>query len=258
MKQHLLIGLAVLTIASTSFAGGPDYSHSKKSISSQRLTHNNCFNSINVDGNFTLELRQNKNKNCYSINAGDTHKNSVMSSINDKTLFIKSNNRRTKVILYTNPISNIRVYNNATVISKQFNDKRPLNIIVATGGSVNLKGRYNIASILQQSTRAISIQWANSDTITVNGRGDGKINLAGSAYQLRAKLCNNSILNAEYLRAKNVTIKTSNHASAKVEATDNLRAFAHDSSNIYFYKQPKHITRESSGSANVLQLGWNK
>ena len=257
MKKQMLLGVSALTFATVSFAGGPDIKASKN-ILPPKAARPHCINSINAAGHFTLTLHQATGKACFSIRVRHAPDNSVRRYFRHNNLYISSDNKRAQVVVYTHAIRNLNAYTHVTVTGDQFNAHQPLSLSASGKSSIQLKGQFNLAQIIQNSSRPISITWANSDTIAVNGAGNGPIQLAGVTQQLRASLHNNSRLNAEYLRANKVWVKTSNNASAKVTATDSLRAFAHNNSNIYFYKQPTHITRQSTGSANVLQLGWHQ
>ena len=257
MKKQLLVGVSALVLTTACLADNSDVKVSKLVLPPKAISQH-CLHSINAAGNFSLELRRMQGKACYSIAVRHASHKSVRTFVSKDNLYISSDNKHAKVIVYTKPIRSLNAYKNVSVAGDEFNNNHPLNLTAAGNSSIMLNGKFNVADIDQQSARPISVTWANSDTINIEAEGSGKINIAGVTQQLRARLYNNSTLNAEYLRANNAMIQSKDNANAEVAATDNLRAFAHNNSNIYFYKQPVHITRQSSETANILQLGWHQ
>lgn len=217
-----------------------------------------CVNRIHATGNVQLLLRQYSGKGCYSIKRDNKKSALVKVKVRDRTLYISSNKKSAKITIAIKSLADIHTYNHASITSKQFNNHSEMNIEADNFSSIKLAGNFTINHITQKSIRPINVAWVKSHELSIDGYNSGRVTLSGSANHLYAKLHNNSQLNAEYLRAQNVTIKTNEYATAKVTAINLLSAFAHDNSNIYYYKQPKNITRVSTGAANILQLGWHK
>lgn len=127
--------------------------------------------------------------------------------------------------------------------------------LFSTGfASVNLTGTPVLMHQIHQTENAkTAIQWVKSNRLRLNIMG-GTVHLAGIAQQVYARVGHRAQLDAAYLRADNLSIQASGHATARVNAIDELRAFAKGSSNILYYKTPQHITRHTAESGNVLQM----
>lgn len=123
-------------------------------------------------------------------------------------------------------------------------------------GKINLKGGYAPVNITQRGKSEVSIRWVSADTVEVSNSGFSILTLAGRADKMYINLRDHAVLNAQYLRANTIQIKTRGHSVAHVMPLDTLRAFATDTSNIYYYHSTQHITQHSERSGNVLQAGW--
>lgn len=123
-------------------------------------------------------------------------------------------------------------------------------------GKIKLIGVMNLTQIDQTGSNRIYLRWVNSDTLTINAKDRGFIYLGGVAKTLYARVTQQAIFNAQYLRTDIVQVQTKHFAAAFVYPVTTLRAFASEHSNIYYYKYPKYLTRETTQSGNVLQMAW--
>ena len=122
--------------------------------------------------------------------------------------------------------------------------------------AVHLKGMMNVAYVGAHSQGDIRLEWVKGDIIKVNGDGSGSIFIAGVAKELRAKINATTHLNAQYLRATNVMVRTRDEASAKVFPVDAVEAFAYGFSNVYLYHAPISLNRMTKQSGNIFQVDY--
>lgn len=133
---------------------------------------------------------------------------------------------------------------------------RGLTISSYGSGKIKLIGEMKVNQINQAGNNRIYLRWVNSTTLSINSKNAGFIYLGGVANVIYARLYDHAILNAQYLRTHIVQVQTKNHAAAFVYPVTTLRAFATNDANIYYYKYPQNLTRDTSQSGNVLQMAW--
>ena len=172
-------------------------------------------------------------------------------------LYIDKVNDKVKMSIRTGSLRNISVFDKANVSSKDFKADN-LNILAQNSGSIKLNGEIGINKIYQRGSGKIEVDWVNGDKLNVDSNSAGPIYLSGNADYLQAKLTNNAVMDARYLRVRSAAIFTTDNARADVLVLDALGAFAVDTSNIYYYKNPKHLTVVTKGSGNVLHPDWIK
>jgi hypothetical protein len=257
VKKRQLTGLLTLALISIGLSCHTALA-AKQTQAAAHQTITPCINRISVSGNILLKLQQSAGKKCYRITFDDKTSNSVRSHVDHHSLFISNDGKPTQITLAIKSFSSLRADNGATITSKRFNDPTQLNVSASNNSAIELKGTFNLNHITQHSTRPIMVEWVKSRSVAIDSHASGRITLAGISDNITAKLHNHSQLDAEYLRANTALIKTSEFATAKVTALNNLRAFAHGHSNIYYYTQPKYITRVATDAANILQLAWHQ
>lgn len=123
----------------------------------------------------------------------------------------------------------------------------------SSSGKLRLRGIFPVKQIDQSGNGEIDLQWLNSQEIVVDLRDKAKLRLAGVASELYAKLSDQAELDAIGLRTKHLWVRTQQIAVARVLPVDSLKAFANDQSNIFYYKTPGQLQRDTSESGNVLQ-----
>jgi len=133
-----------------------------------------------------------------------------------------------------------------------------LSITAAGSGTVVLNGVVRLHRVQQSGNSVVHIRWVNSDVLLLEGQGHSRMELAGVAKRLYARLTDDAVLHAQYLRTQAVQVQTKNHAIAHVCPIDALRAFASQGSRIYYYKFPIDILRYTTQSGSVLQMAWNE
>lgn len=159
-----------------------------------------------------------------------------------------------KVRMYR--LNKLEAYGRASITAKNVQSDG-LYLHADTTRNITLSGKLAVNQIRNYGPSHINLRWVKGKEINIQSYA-GRITLAGRADQVRVKLRNHAILDAQYLRTKHVVVQTKDFSVAKVLPIDSLRAFATDHSNVYFYKTPQHISRYTSRSGNILQMGRRK
>ncbi len=157
------------------------------------------------------------------------------------------------VTLHLHRLKQLEVYGRASVIGRNIKSDG-LYLRSNTTRNITLQGNLVLKHVINKGLGHIKLRWVRGRSARVQGLA-GSIQLAGSVDQLRVKLRHHAVLDAQYLRANHIFIQTKQFSSAKVLPVQSLRAFATDFSNIYYYKEPKVISRYTDHSGNVLQAG---
>lgn len=254
MKKFILFTLLVFTVTSVFAAKKiPNPKHTKTKTSLP------AFSSIHVTGFVKVIIHGTNSKSPKSTAVTSHHSNQVSIKIRHHTLYIRSLKsalpRRkasiVKVRMYR--LNKLDVYGRASVTAKNIKSDG-LYLRADTIHPITLDGILIVDRIINYGPSKIKIRWVKGKAISIRSMA-GRITLAGNVAELRAKLRNHAVLDAQYLRTQHALIQAKDYATAKIQPVQSLRAFASDNSNVYFYKNPEHISRNTSGSGNILQLG---
>jgi len=221
------------------------------------------FNRINANGYFNLVIKGVRSASKSSVTIATYPAEPLRVHVADHTLYIKAPKyplpglkKRPVAVIRMPNLNGLVVAGPTNVTSKNLRGRK-LNITASGSGKLNLLGVIDVDHIQQTGDNKINIRWVKSSTVYINSNGFGSIRLAGTAKVLYARLLGSSILHAAYLRTHYVQVLAKDKALAYVCPIDTLRAFASDSGNIYYYKYPKNITRNTEQSGNVLQMAWH-
>ncbi|HYF98060.1 MAG TPA: DUF2807 domain-containing protein [Coxiellaceae bacterium] len=263
--------LSSLFLSSLSFAGGYItqplvHAHSyDKSYSStygngpyQNFTN---FNALDISGQINVIL---KNARFNTIEFLDNSQQYVNFSLKGNTLNVGRapipRDQRNKVIPTPTIIIGVARLNKLTthdyVIVQGNLNSSALNINSEGYSQISLKGMMNVQKVNTEDNAQVKLYWINSSNLVLNGSDRSSIQLAGVAGVLHASLSDSAQLHGQYLRAQQAVIQTDNSAFAGIEATQALRAFASDDSNILYYKYPRAYNDFSTQSGNILQIDW--
>lgn len=261
--HYWFIGFLVAVSLPVAYAGGAEKPSSPHFV--KHAMKVSPFDAINAQGYFNVVVvRSKKPSKKPKVTISGYPSEPIKVHVSHHTLYLKSPwhpipgfNRPEVVTVYTNQLKGLTV---AGPTSVRAMDLRSNGLDVKSSGTGNilLRGDIKLNQIQQRGHNQISIRWVNSSTIHINSKGSGSIRLAGVAKALFARLRNNATLHTQYLRTHYVQVQTKNEASAYVCPIETLRAFAFDDSNIYYYKYPKNITRQSIQSGNILQMAWHQ
>lgn len=131
-----------------------------------------------------------------------------------------------------------------------------LNIETEDYSQVELTGMMNVQNITSTDHSRVKLYWVNSSNLVIAGSDKSIIKLAGVATVMHAYLNDQAQLNGQYLRAQQAIVRTDNQAFVGISATQALRGFASDDSNIFYYKYPQTLNDFSIESGNILQVDW--
>jgi len=254
MKKYILLFLITCTtmpiLASNVI---PHPKHTKPGANSP------AFSAIQVTGNINLIIQGTNSKNPKSTAIISHNSKRVTAKIRHHTLYLQTlnaalpSNKPSTVKVRIYRLNKLNVYGRSSVTANHIKSDG-LYLLSDTVRNITLNGALLVNKIVSFASNKISIRWLNGKALSVKSSA-GRIMLAGSVTELQVKLRNHAKLDAKYLRAQRILIQTKNFAVAKVLPIKSLRAFASGHSNIYFYKKPVHISRYTSDSGNVLQLG---
>lgn len=253
MKTFKIFISIILLVATVGCYRAPIAHHSKnapnKLVTQQYSLQ--AFDSIKLNGSAKVRLLNGK----YAASVTDVETNLYNYQINviDQVLYITTlTSRQNSVInVFAPQLTSITVSDDAVISAENF--KTPGLIITAkNSGSVDLQGRYIINEIHQHGHGEIKIYWVDSDNLFIDSDANGAINLAGVANNMTAELSDDALLNARYLRTKNIDLFTTDAVCANVLALDTLKALTNDDSNVFYYKRPQSLRVTTKDSSNVL------
>jgi hypothetical protein len=258
MKKVLLL---VIGVGMFFVAGCQTMGPNKKELVTKitrEITTKHCslgsFYSVVMRGNARVEIAN----GAYGVDIIGIQDNYKCPDIDvNHVLNINTNNENINAIIKicVPKLKSITVFDNATVSTQDFKTNG-LSIIAKDNGTINLEGQFGIDKISQFGSGRIDIGWVDTDSLIVEGNGNGPIYLAGHVDNLAVRLTKNARLYARYLRAKKAHSFTTDYALAEIWVSDALGAFAVNNSNIYYYKRPKDITIVTRDHGNVLYPHW--
>ena len=217
------------------------------------------FTAVSVRGPIKLMLEKptEGEQNFFQI-AGEQH-SAISVKVSDNTLYLQADesDQPTTATVGVAQLNQLMVDGSASVSSHQLSSSS-LSIDANTSGSIELSGMINLNRLLSSGKGLINIQWVDSSNLRIDGSDSSRIQLAGVAGSVEMRLKDDSLFQGQYLRIDRIFIQTKDYSTAKLLVNDSLRAFAYDHSNIYYYKRPAELTEFTSGSGNILQLGWGK
>ena len=254
MKKFILACLLFLTV---SIAFAKPLPKPRPTTAKFRLP---SFSAINVLGPIHLKLRSTRSSKPSATRILSRNSHRVSASVKHHTLFLRMrdthlpNLKPTTVKIRIYRLQKLNVYGDASVIGTNINSDG-LVIKANTTGRIALSGHIKLDKLENFGPGQIKLRRITGARILIKCKADGHVTLTGSAEEMVAEVTNHAILDTQYLKTNHVMIKTNDFTLAKVFPINSLRAFATDFSNIYYYKPPKHLTRDASQSGNILQMG---
>lgn len=118
---------------------------------------------------------------------------------------------------------------------------------------IELRGRLGVSNI-DLSGGKLSGYWIDSRHMNVRATGNAVVQLAGRVKLFEANIYGTAHLNARYLRARRVFVKTYDKALAELQVTESQNTLASDNSNIYYYKNAKFQGDFMARSGAVLNM----
>lgn len=260
--QNWIVKITMLFIFFFALMTEVAYAQSVKALPTPKTAHiqakQGVIRGVHVNGNIHITVKQIAGKQRDRVIVPRKYRYAVNSRIRHNTVYISKrpdHPGRVKLTVLIHRIDHLRLTGNAS-FNGRIDNSKALSIRAYDHSRIKLKGKINLKRLVANGSSKINLEWVNAKSLNIHSANNARIRLAGVANQVRASINGNSKLNAQYLRAKTAIVQTHGSASAKIMAINNLRAFAFDKSNIYYYKQPSHITRFTRNSGNVLQLDW--
>ena len=215
-----------------------------------------AFTQLDVSGPFTVTIKQGSHPG-FTAQKPSAVASQVLNNVLTLWPTINKNGQATptKITVTVANLSRLVVSGNTKVQSSKVNFPS-IDVIDESSGSVNLLGEYGLKHLTVSGTGPIQIHWLKSKRLSVHAVGTAQIKLAGVANNVYASLYNSAKLNARYLRAKTVNVKTYQNSVATVTPLQLLNAFAFDKSSVFYYKYPKSKNQVTNIEGHVLQLGW--
>jgi len=228
-----------------------------------KTTHHTlpAFNAIEVSGAAHVLVDQvpSLKESVATINTIDGYP--VNLAVKDHTLIVTITNEPHKFLPFVHlrlkePLKQLVVNNHISMVVRH-TDARDLKVVANNHASVELIGLVNVNNIQQNDQSNVNVQWVDSDSLTVNVNDQAKLTLAGATNKLIANAADSALVKAEYLRADSAWVKAENEAAIYITPVNSLSAFASNKGNVYYYKYPKRLNRNTTESGNVLQVAWH-
>jgi len=222
-----------------------------------------AFDSMVVSGNIKVTVLPASQSGSQSLTITRPSSQSYAISVKKRVLTIRQttpwwvSTQPAKITVDVNTLKKLSLYDAAAVSAKSFNTTS-LAIDADTSGDINLDGKVGLTSLVLKGPGNVHVRWVDSPSLNIDSTGDSAIDLSGTVGQMHVRLSNHSSLQAEYMRADSIAIQTYRFAKAQVMPLTTLNAYAHDFSNIFYYKTPKYFTRFTSQSGNILQMQWRE
>ncbi len=220
---------------------------------------------IVAQGNIRMKFVANKaGKKTTKVLEYTSNRQWVTAKVHNKTLYLTENkaalnpNYAPAVLeIHTAALKSLATSGPTTFTASNVKSK-DLSLRSDSNAKIKLRGTMSLSKLSTYGASDVDIQWLNSKLLVIDAHDRSQIHLAGVADNVRAKLYDSAQLGAKYLRINNALVQTNENSAAKVLVKNNLRAFANENSNIYYYHNPKHLTRHTTDTANVLQIAWRK
>jgi hypothetical protein len=235
-----------------------------------------CFNGIQVNGPFRLQIVQKPGKPSVSIIGPADELSHVFIGTHNGMLYLQADKKVQHAILVKMSVNQLnQIYMNSpynTVITGRYFDlrllvvsntgdvaicglkSRALNIQDTGSGHIRLRGTIVLQNIDYSGNGKLTIQWVDSNYVNVNGKGNGEIFLAGVVSLLNVTLSEQTHLNARYLHANRAFINTRDQSRADVWASDALNTLSTGCSNIYYYHDPAFLGQYMRPPGNTLRM----
>ncbi len=136
----------------------------------------------------------------------------------------------------------------------QLNQLKVSGHAVVTGSDVKI----HLQQLIALGNGQVHIHWINSPSLSIVGKQQSLVELAGTTNNLYVKLKGNARFMGRYLRANDVMVSTQDSGIAETLPIMAMHSFAYKNSVVNYYKYPQSRNNYSQDQANVLQLGWQR
>lgn len=122
-------------------------------------------------------------------------------------------------------------------------------------GKIGIKGCVNVKDIRASGQTCVFISTSASDAPCIYVYDDARVGINGTAGTLYGYTTRTSRLMARNLAATNAYVEASGESHMNVTATNKIFATAHDYATIYFYGNPKILTKFEKNNGTVIVMG---
>ncbi len=234
----------------------------KQSISPSVITisrNSLSYDNIVICGNFNVNLFTGYKKSRIVVHGDRRDLQKLKTVVRGNTLFIIENSRTypnygyVVLDLYPRHLTSLNYKGTGAVIGNNLYSNY-LNLSINNSGKTQLNGQMNVHQLTINGNGIFSLYWIKSHNLIIREFGNATVLLAGIADQLDVELWQNSRFNGRYLRAKQVFVKTHDHAIAGVNAMSAQHTLASDASDIYFYNLPNTRADFMAYNGSVLDM----
>lgn len=120
--------------------------------------------------------------------------------------------------------------------------------------TVNLYGDVAPGYIVDRGHGLLTLRWLNVGELNLSALGNSRIELNGKADFLRASVSDHGFLDGRYLQVKDCYVHSTDHSLVTLHVSDTLHGFAYNHSQVLYYSKPRHISRVTRNSGNILQM----
>ncbi len=131
-----------------------------------------------------------------------------------------------------------------------------LTIYACGSGCTTVAGYANLRKLTAVDNTQVYLYWVNTKSAYITERGNARVGLAGSSYNLNVDITGTSRFEGQYLHACNAYVRTRNSSHANVESDGKIFAAASDNSSIYIFGSPNNVSRFMANAGTVLPV-WN-
>lgn len=255
------LGFISLPLCAKSLNQNPS---SHQSAPSAQTTTLSDFKNIDAKGYFRVVLVTDPSLKTSQVIGKGYSKAPISAQVKGHTLILRGAplshlflRKKPVVTVRMKDVERIMLAGSTDLSGKDVYSSKGLHLFSTGSGRVSFTGEPVLMNYLRQNGNGnMTIEWVKGDLFRMDVSG-GKVHLAGLIDQAYARVRGYANLDAAYLRVNTLSVQTSGHATARVTAIADLRAFASDQSKVFYYKYPKHLTRGTSESGNVLQMAWH-
>lgn len=277
------IGLAVLlAMAATSCKMDielPNRVSGSGNIITEKRETNKSFNKIYVSNSFDVEILQ-ANEFEVVVKADDNLMPHIITEVVDNTLKIKFENNLTiksykDITIYVKMprIDELTATSSSTIDVKNTINTDDLILKTTSTGEIKFL-EVNAKSVIAEasssseisieklyttefkahstSTADIDVEYLEADKIEISASSSSDVELKGKALELTISASSTATVDAKELWANHVFVTASSSSTAKVYPIVSLKAKASSTADIFYYKEPKTINKETSSSGEIV------
>jgi hypothetical protein len=137
---------------------------------------------------------------------------------------------------------------------KQLHPAQAVSMNIQGSPRVSINGNVRLHRLIVGGNSQLSIYWINSCDVSLTATDNAKISVAGMVGTLEADAFQCAWINARYLRAERVFVKSYGGSRVDVSAMCALNALASHYSTIYSYQDPRFQAPYMQCAGSVIQM----